>query len=197
MMKAMERLFITADKTRLVAEGDPAGAKLYAAPGDEIPESAVALFGIVDGKAPRPSKDKGGKQRDGGEDKSRKGGSDKDRKDGDNKDNQGSSGTAREASSTDGGTATETSDVGVQPGSPHTDDLTMIHGIGAKTAAMLAAAGTDSFAKLAAIDAANPPDIEGLNPRAPWGDWVKAAAELAGPVEPAGGLTSTTLPKEE
>lgn len=70
-MEAKERLYITADKKRLVAEGDPAGAFLYAAPGDTIPQSAVAMFGLVEGAIP------GEKRRDGGEDKSRKDGSDK------------------------------------------------------------------------------------------------------------------------
>jgi len=49
-MKAMERLWFTADKERLVGEGDPEAATLYAAVGDEIPESAAERFGIVDGR---------------------------------------------------------------------------------------------------------------------------------------------------
>ena len=36
----------------LVAEGDPRAAFLYAAVGDEIPQSAVEKFGLVDGKLP-------------------------------------------------------------------------------------------------------------------------------------------------
>lgn len=175
-MQARERLFITADKTRLVREGDPKGAFLYAAPGDEIPDSAAEMFGVVDGMAPsrhasRAPQDEGGKRRKGGEDKSRKDGSDKNNPESD----------------AGGGGASD-------PSAVLPDDLTKIHGIGAKTAATLAAAGIDSFATLAAIDAANPPEIEGLNPRAPWGDWVKAAADLVPP--PPGGLTVTTLPKE-
>lgn len=192
-MEAKERLYITADKKRLVAEGDPAGAFLYAAPGDTVPESAAAMFGLVEGRLAAEEK-RGGK----GEDKSRKGGSDKDRKGGGDKNTrEGSSGTAREAPSTGSGTSTEMSSVGTQSGSPHTDDLTRIHGIGAKTAKALAAAGIDSFAKLAAVDPATPDPVADINPRAPWSDWIAAAKALAGPVEPvAGGLTINELPKE-
>lgn len=59
MMKATERLYLTGDAKALVREGDPRGASLYAAPGDEIPESAVAMFGLVDGTV-KPSKAAGG-----------------------------------------------------------------------------------------------------------------------------------------
>ena len=48
-MEAKERLYITADKKRLVKEGDPKGAFLYAAPGDTVPDSAAAMFGLVNG----------------------------------------------------------------------------------------------------------------------------------------------------
>lgn len=49
MMEAKERLYLTADATKLVREGDPEGATLYCAPGDEIPDEAVERFGLVDG----------------------------------------------------------------------------------------------------------------------------------------------------
>lgn len=49
MFKASERMYLTADGQRLVREGDPDGATLYAAPGDEIPASAAERFGLVDG----------------------------------------------------------------------------------------------------------------------------------------------------
>lgn len=49
-MQAAMRLFITADRKRLVAEGHPDGAFLYAAPGDEIPESAAEMFSLVEGR---------------------------------------------------------------------------------------------------------------------------------------------------
>lgn len=48
-MKAKARLYLTADKSRLVHAGDRRAASLYCTPGDEIPDSAVARFGIVDG----------------------------------------------------------------------------------------------------------------------------------------------------
>ncbi len=48
-MIAAERLYLTADRQRVVREGDTEAAFLYAAPGDEIPDSAVEMFGLVDG----------------------------------------------------------------------------------------------------------------------------------------------------
>lgn len=63
---AQQRLYLTADKDRLVRQDDPAAAFLYCTPGDEIPESAAERFGLVDGRlkakrsegdlAPRPVK---------------------------------------------------------------------------------------------------------------------------------------------
>ncbi|RVG08814.1 hypothetical protein CN234_16815 [Sinorhizobium meliloti] len=49
-MQAKERLFLNADKTKLVKDGDKHAAFLYAVPGDEIPESAASKFGLVDGR---------------------------------------------------------------------------------------------------------------------------------------------------
>lgn len=49
---ARQRLFLNADKTKLVAEGDTEGAFLYVAPGDEIPEDAHEKFGLEDGALP-------------------------------------------------------------------------------------------------------------------------------------------------
>ncbi len=48
-MRAKTRLYLTADRAALVREHDPRAATLYAAIGDEIPDSAVARFGLVDG----------------------------------------------------------------------------------------------------------------------------------------------------
>jgi membrane protein involved in colicin uptake len=53
MSFAKQRLFLTADGEALVAEGDERGATLYAAPEDEIPDSAAAKFGLVDGDLPK------------------------------------------------------------------------------------------------------------------------------------------------
>lgn len=52
LMVAAMRLCLTADKDELVAEDDPRAAFLYAAVGDQIPQSAVDKFGLVDGKLP-------------------------------------------------------------------------------------------------------------------------------------------------
>lgn len=52
LMVAAMRLCLTADRDELVAEGDPRAAFLYASVGDEIPQSAVEKFGLVDGKLP-------------------------------------------------------------------------------------------------------------------------------------------------
>ncbi|QXN68004.1 hypothetical protein [Microcystis phage Mwe-Yong1] len=46
---ACERLYLTADRTRVVPHGSPEAAFLYASEGDEIPASAAEKFGLVDG----------------------------------------------------------------------------------------------------------------------------------------------------
>lgn len=51
-MLAKRRLYLTADKSQLVAEGDPRAAFLYAAAGDEIPDSAAQLYRLVNGDLP-------------------------------------------------------------------------------------------------------------------------------------------------
>ena len=56
-MKCTERLYLTADRQRVVRDGDTRAASLYAVPGDEIPASAVELFGLVDGGLPPKPKD--------------------------------------------------------------------------------------------------------------------------------------------
>jgi enoyl-CoA hydratase/carnithine racemase len=52
-MQARERLYLTADRDRIVREGDPKAAFLYAALGDEIPASAAERFGLHDGRLPQ------------------------------------------------------------------------------------------------------------------------------------------------
>ena len=52
MMIAKARLFLTVNRDALVAEGDPLARFLYAAPGDEIPDSVVEAFDLVDGDLP-------------------------------------------------------------------------------------------------------------------------------------------------
>ena len=49
MITATQRLYLTADASRLVAEGDPKAATLYCSPGDNIPQSAADKFKLVDG----------------------------------------------------------------------------------------------------------------------------------------------------
>lgn len=49
MIIATERLYLTADASRLVAEGDPKAATLYCSPGDIIPQSAADRFKLIDG----------------------------------------------------------------------------------------------------------------------------------------------------
>ncbi len=59
-MIAKERMYTNAAQTKLVREGSPEAAFLYATVGTEIPKSAVKRFGIVDGrkftKEPKPAK---------------------------------------------------------------------------------------------------------------------------------------------
>lgn len=47
-----QKLFLTADKEAVVAEGDDRAAFLYATPGDEIPAEMAQKFGLVDGALP-------------------------------------------------------------------------------------------------------------------------------------------------
>lgn len=63
-MQATERLWLTAARDRLVPEGHPDAATLYAAVGDEIPASAAERFGLSGGRllgrADAPRKAPGG-----------------------------------------------------------------------------------------------------------------------------------------
>lgn len=45
-VKVTERLYLTADKERVVKEGDPAAAFLYATPGKEITAEDAKRYGI-------------------------------------------------------------------------------------------------------------------------------------------------------
>jgi predicted flap endonuclease-1-like 5' DNA nuclease len=72
-MFAKERLYFTSSREALVREGNPKAAFLYAAPGDEIPESAAERFGLVNGALP----DGGAKERKGGGNKEKAPGEDK------------------------------------------------------------------------------------------------------------------------
>lgn len=55
MFTADRRLYLTADRQRLVEEGDPLGATLYVAAGDEMSDEDAIRFGLVaDAPAPAP-----------------------------------------------------------------------------------------------------------------------------------------------
>jgi hypothetical protein len=51
-MIASQRLYLVADKSELVAEGDERAASLYATEGHEIPAEVAERFGLVDGALP-------------------------------------------------------------------------------------------------------------------------------------------------
>lgn len=55
-MIAKQRLYFTAAKTALVAETSDKAAFLYANVGDEIPDSAAEMFGLVDGELKKAGK---------------------------------------------------------------------------------------------------------------------------------------------
>lgn len=151
-MKCTQRLYLTADKSKLVADGHPKAKTLYAVPGDEIPQSAVEKFGLVDGhlKGFDPAAEAGSKEDQGGQDKERKDGG-----------NKGAPPPPPPPPPASG------------------DDLAKLKGVGAKTAGALGTAGFASFAAIAAIDPASPPTIEGLPAVFKWADVVASAKELA------------------
>ena len=76
-MFAKARLFLNAEKSKLVHEGSEEAAFLYAIPGDEIPDSAAEMFGLVDGDLPKPEPEPENKGKKAGADKSVKGDGDK------------------------------------------------------------------------------------------------------------------------
>lgn len=156
MQIATQRLYLTADNKRLVAEGNGKAATLYATPGDQIPDSAADRFGLVNGALPG-AKGAG----DGGGAKERKPGEDKERKPGEDKGGQG--GGQKDAKA---------------------PALTDIRGIGAATAKKLVAAGVADVAALAALDPAAPPAIEGLPPVFDWAAIVELAKTANAPAEP-------------
>jgi len=77
-MKATQRLYLTADRKKVVPAGHPKAATLYCVPGDEIPQSAADKLGLVDGglKGGGSKEDRGAsnKERKPGEDKGGPGG---------------------------------------------------------------------------------------------------------------------------
>ena len=71
-MQAKERMWLTQDRARLVKEGDPEAAVLYAVPGTVIPESAVERFGLKGGRLTKSRKPAEDKAKAKGEDKAAK-----------------------------------------------------------------------------------------------------------------------------
>lgn len=53
-MKATERLYLTVDRTRVVAEGDPDAAFLWKTPGKDISAAEAKQYGITE---PKKAKD--------------------------------------------------------------------------------------------------------------------------------------------
>jgi hypothetical protein len=151
-MFAKERLYLTAKRDRIVLEGDKSAATLYAAPGDEIPQSAVDRFGLVDGtikgRKAAASDDKGGaKEKAPGQGKEKQPDGDK-----------------------GGGTK--------GAGAAADDDLTRIKFVGPAVAAGLVKAGFATIAQVAAIDPAKPPAVDGTGARTNWSGIVASAIEL-------------------
>jgi len=69
-MKSNERLWFNDDKSKLLPEGHPQAASLYAAIGHEIPDETAERFGLEDGRLPdKKAAEGGGKQGAEGEDK--------------------------------------------------------------------------------------------------------------------------------
>jgi predicted flap endonuclease-1-like 5' DNA nuclease len=62
---------------------------------------------------------------------------------------------------------------------PQADDLVALKGVGAKTGAALAAAGFATFAAIAALDPASPPQVEGLPAVFKWADVIADAKAKA------------------
>jgi len=147
-MKCTQRLYLTADRKRVVPQGHKAAATLYASPGDEIPNSAAEMFGLVDGALPEK---KGGKGKPAPANKEKQAGSDKQKDAGGDKGDDG------------------------KPAAPAKVSLTDVAGIGAATAKTLTAVGIDTVEKLAALDPAAPPEVTGLSPAFSWSAVVEAA----------------------
>lgn len=149
-MQCQQRLYQTADRTKLVHEGDPKAAFLYATPGDEIPDNAAERYGLKEGKLPgKAASAGGGKQKDAPPNKERKPGQ-----------NKGGGQKKDEARQ------------------PAERPLTDIAGIGPATAKVLGGAGVTSVAQVAAVDLAQVPTIEGLPPAWDWVKAIDAAKAL-------------------
>lgn len=171
MMIAKVRLYLNAAQTALFLEGDPEGATLYCAAGDEIPDSAVELFGLVDGTL--PEKDAAEEKADGEKAGGKGRGKTKEARPRPNKEKEPGEGSGDKSGDKSG-----QNDAGTA-----TDDLTKVRGIGSTSAAKFVAAGITTIAQIAAIDPANPPAVEGLSALVKWADLVESAKALVAPVD--------------
>lgn len=54
MFTATTRLWVTADASRLVGDGDPDAAFLFCIPGQQIPEAEAAKYGLTVTVTPEP-----------------------------------------------------------------------------------------------------------------------------------------------
>lgn len=54
-VSAVERLWLTESRDRVVPDGHPDAAFLFCSPGDEIPVSTAAAVGLVEGADPEPA----------------------------------------------------------------------------------------------------------------------------------------------
>ena len=57
-MKADRKLYLTADRTRVVEEGDPEAAFLFATPGKEISDADAEKYGLKPAKPAAPAEEK-------------------------------------------------------------------------------------------------------------------------------------------
>lgn len=174
-MKAKERIWLTADRTKVVPEGHTAAAFLWAAPGDEIPGEAAERFGVVDGltpvsgKAQRKGADKGGKPED---DKAGK-------PDGDKSGQPGGDQAAERRA------ALLAAIAGLRPG--HAEDFTE---------------GGKGKPSVAALEAVLKFDITASERDAAWDEWqaendsAEGAAGAKPPADKSGGLRVETRAKE-
>lgn len=157
-MKATQRLFWNSDKTRLVPDGHKQAAFLYAAEGDEIPQSMVERFGLV-------------------------GGGLADRVSGARRQGSGKQGSGKQAGPDEYKSLKPGEDKGPKP-----DDLTAVKGIGPATARTLANAGITTFRALAqAGGGERPPELNAIGSPDEWKAWAERALALAGPDAAAGG----------
>jgi hypothetical protein len=55
LVEVKQRLWLNADRTQVVADGDPDAAFLYALPGWSVPRDEAIRYGLVQGKGRKPA----------------------------------------------------------------------------------------------------------------------------------------------